>query len=49
MRARRDEEFGGADEDQDMDDVLDYEDVKGKVSVWVQKPDVEKWIRKNFD
>ena len=30
-------------------DVLDYEDVKGKVSVWVQKPDVVKWIRKNFD
>ena len=34
MRARRDEEFGG-DDDQDMEDVLDYEDVKGKVSVWV--------------
>ena len=33
MRARRDEEFG--DEDQDMDNVIDYEDVKGKVSVWV--------------
>lgn len=33
MRARREEDFG--DEDQDMDDVLDYEDVKGKVSVWV--------------
>lgn len=32
-----------------MDDVLDYEDVKGKVSVWVQKPDVIKWIRKNFE
>ena len=32
-----------------MEDVLDYEDVKGKVSVWVQKPDVVKWIRKNFD
>lgn len=47
LRARREEDFG--DEDQDMDDVLDYEDVKGKVSVWVQKPDVVKWIRKHFD
>jgi hypothetical protein len=32
-----------------MDDVLDYEDVKGKVSAWVQKPDVVRWIRKNFN
>lgn len=47
MKARRDEEFG--EEDQEMEDVLDYEDVKGKVSVWVQKPDVVKWIRKHFD
>lgn len=30
-------------------DVLDYEDVKGKVSTWVQRLDVKRWIRKNFN
>lgn len=28
---------------------MDYEDVKGKVSIWVQKPEVIKWIRKIFN
>lgn len=37
-----------ADEDQEMNDILDYEDVKGKVSLWVRKPDVIRWIRKIF-
>jgi hypothetical protein len=32
-----------------MADVLDYEDVKGKVSAWVQKTDVQIWIRRNFN
>lgn len=31
-----------------MQDVLDYEDVKGKLSQWVQRPEVIKWIRKKF-
>lgn len=31
-----------------MRDVLDYEDVKGKLSLWVQKNDVIRWIRKIF-
>ena len=31
-----------------MNDVLDYEDVKGKVSLWVTKPEVIRWIRKIF-
>jgi hypothetical protein len=31
-----------------MADVLDFEDVKGKLSLWVQKPDVIRWIRKIF-
>lgn len=35
-------------EDADMNTGLDYEDVKGKVSVWVQKPDVMRWIRRIF-
>jgi hypothetical protein len=39
---------GMMEEDQDMDGVLDYEEVKGKVSLWVRKPDVIKWIRKIF-
>ncbi len=28
--------------------MLDYEEVKGKVSFWVQKPEVIRWIRKIF-
>jgi len=35
-------------DDQDMHDVLDYEDVKGKLSLWVQKNEVIRWIRKIF-
>jgi len=31
-----------------MLDALDYEDVKGKLSSWVQRPEVTKWIRKIF-
>ena len=31
-----------------MNDVLDYEDVKGKLSLWVQRVEVIKWIRKIF-
>jgi DNA replication licensing factor MCM2 len=35
------------DEDQDMEPV-DYEDVKGKLSLWVQKIEIIKWIKKIF-
>ncbi len=36
-------------DDQEMkDDVIDFEDVKGKLSLWVQKQDVIRWIRKIF-
>jgi len=31
-----------------MQDVLDYEDVKGKLSMWVQRAEVARWIRKIF-
>ena len=31
-----------------MQDVLDYEDVKGKLSTWVQRQEVARWIRKIF-
>lgn len=31
-----------------MADVLDYEDVKGQLSLWVQRPEVIRWIRKSF-
>jgi len=31
-----------------MLDALDYEDVKGKLSQWVQRPEVVKWIRRIF-
>jgi DNA replication licensing factor MCM2 len=37
------------DGDQEMlQDVLDLEDVKGKLSQWVQRPEVVRWIRKSF-
>lgn len=36
------------DDDQDMQDVLDFEDVKGVLSLWVQRPEVRRWIRKSF-
>ena len=37
---------GGADDDDDpgMDNVLDFEDVQGPLSVWLKKPDVVKFI-----
>ena len=31
-----------------MEGVLDLEDVKGKLSMWVQKMEVIRWIRKIF-
>ena len=40
---------GDYDDDQELNTNLDYEDVKGKVSIWVQKPDVMKWIRRIFN
>jgi DNA replication licensing factor MCM2 len=46
MKMMRDEDI---DEDHDINTNLDYEDVKGKVSIWVQKPDVIRWIRKIFN
>ena len=39
----------GAGGDQDMmQDVIDYEEVNGPLSQWVQRPEVVRWIRKNF-
>ncbi|CDW86911.1 mcm2 3 5 family protein [Stylonychia lemnae] len=29
-------------------DILDFEDVRGKISTWIQRPEVVLWIRKNF-
>jgi hypothetical protein len=40
---------GDFEDEPDLNTNLDYEDVKGKVSIWVQKPDVIKWIRKIFN
>jgi len=40
------EEMG--EDDQDMQEALDYEDVKGKVSLWVQRQEVINWIKKMF-
>ena len=31
-----------------LQDVIDYEDVKGQLSQWVQRPEVVRWIRKTF-
>ena len=38
----------GGEGDEEMDNVLDHEDVKGKLSLWVQKQDVIRWIKKTF-
>lgn len=35
-------------DDQDIAGVLDLDEVKGKLSIWVQKPEVIRWIRKMF-
>lgn len=40
---------GDFEDDEDLNTNLDYEDVKGKVSIWVQKPEVIKWIRRIFN
>jgi DNA replication licensing factor MCM2 len=40
--------MGMMDDDQEMNEVIDFEDVKGKVSQWVQRTDVVRWIRKTF-
>ena len=31
-----------------VQDVIDYEEVKGQLSLWVQRPEVIRWIRKSF-
>ena len=38
----------GADDHDMIADVIDYEDVKGTLSEWVQRAEVVRWIRKNF-
>ncbi len=47
MRLNRSE---GEDEQEDaiMDGALDFEDVKGKLSLWVQRSEDIRWIRKIF-
>lgn len=45
MRNRGDAEMDDYNADEQY---LDYEDVKGQLSQWVQKPAVFKWIRKSF-
>ena len=41
-------DYGNDGQDMTMQDVLDLEDVKGKLSAWVQRPEVARWIRKTF-
>ena len=51
MRQGGDDDMGmnGAGDDQDMvQEVIDYEEVKGALSQWVQRPEVVRWIRKSF-
>lgn len=49
MRQGEDGEMHGAEGDQDMmQDVIDYEEVKGQLSQWIQRPEVIRWIRKSF-
>jgi hypothetical protein len=37
----------GDDDDQEMDPV-DYEDIKGKLSIWLRKGEIIRWIKKMF-
>jgi phage baseplate assembly protein W len=30
------------------ENAVDFEDVKGNLSIWVKRPEVERWIRRNF-
>ena len=48
MRALHGDGNVAMEDDQEMNEVIDFEDVKGQVSQWVQKPDVIRWIRKTF-
>jgi DNA replication licensing factor MCM2 len=49
MQKFKDEIYDGDEvEMEGMKDVLDYEDVKGKLSLWVQRKEVTSWIRKKF-
>ena len=44
-----DDSENGGDRDQDMvAEVLDFEDVQGQVSQWIQRTEVTRWIRKTF-
>lgn len=47
---RQGEEYmadGGMDQDM-MQDVIDFEEVKGQLSLWLQRAEVIRWIRKSF-
>lgn len=50
MRMMR-ENGGGADEQdhEDMGNVLDYEEIQGPLNLWLQKPDVIKWVSRLFN
>ena len=47
-RGRLNEEIDQGEDDGDYDQYLDFEDVKGQLSAWVEKPNVRKWIRFQF-
>lgn len=53
MARHRGAQDGGAYDENMMDftmtdDAIDFEDVKGKLSQWIARPEVERFIRKNF-
>ena len=49
MRQGGDQDQADEGDDQDMvQDVIDYEEVKGQLSQWVQRQEVVRWIRKSF-
>jgi DNA replication licensing factor MCM2 len=42
-------DFERRDEGMDlMEEVLDFEDVKGRLSTWLAKPEVVRWVQKLF-
>jgi len=45
----RDHDMGEADDNDEMGNLLDFEDVKGPLSVWLKKPEVIKFVTRQFN
>jgi DNA replication licensing factor MCM2 len=48
VRNEMDDGEGNASDDDNYQNILDFEDVKGPLSIWLKKPDVIKFIHRQF-